>query len=185
MKKTIIFFCLALVISISSFAENTKSTTSCVATINDYQRKPFFLLDQITRNFSQYIDYRAGLIRQAEYEDKIRPSDKAEFLLYKSEYVKNRNFYRAELQGRLIEARYFFDANTQKLIEAFIAWDNAHIGDSIDDKTLLTTAQYEAWQNKIIGAMVKQLKASDKRAGENRIGDKRFKERERFNFNSQ
>lgn len=155
MKKIISSAFLALIIASPVFAANVQNNNAPIS--NCSQAEQFFLFDNVARDFSHYINYRDGLIRQAQYESKASPADKAELLIYKKDYVKERNFYRGELQGRLMEANYYFNANTQKLIGDFIAWDNQHISDSIDTKSLPTTAQYVAWQNKIVSSMAQQL----------------------------
>lgn len=154
MKKIIMF--LLVLTSAAVYAENNP-TGQTINTMACCPSPQFLLFDSIARDFSHYINYREGLIRQARFEDKVKSEDKAELARYKDEYVKQRNFYRGELQAHLLEAKFFFSSATQKLIDDFIAWDNTHITDTVDNKALPTLADYTAWQHKILQAIAAQL----------------------------
>lgn len=154
MKK--IMLLIALLACVPTFAENNQNIES-LGSMPCCLNERFWLFDKIATDFRHYINYREGLIKQARYEASVKPTDKAELLHHKQEYVKQRNFYRNELQGQLIACQYFFNASTGKLVDDFMAWDSQHIANSINSKSLPTKADYEAWQNKILHSLAEQL----------------------------
>ncbi len=178
MKKYYFPFLLVATLGVWNSGQAHTCPSNCVTVGTKPQTE---LTRHIATDFELYRDYHKALNVQAHYQIALDAQAKAchsnkhpsckstaenqrELQHYMGIYVVERNKARANLQADLTLVPYAFDHGADKNIQQFLAWNSAHLNDTINTPNRATDKQYAKWENAILRNLVNSSDETERSA---------------------